>query len=96
MTDREIIEKILEEQVRPNLSEHGGDILIDDIRDGVVYVKMLGHCSGCPSAKYTLESLVKEEVLKHTDRVTDVRLHEEVSQDLYDFAKAILSGEKKV
>jgi len=88
------IEEILEEYVRPQLREHSGDVLLIDIKDGTVYVKFTGHCSGCPSAKYTLESLVKEELLKHTDEVSDVKLQEEVSQELYDFAKAIL--EKRI
>ncbi len=91
---RKEVEAILDEHVRPKLSEHEGGISIADIRDGIVYVKLTGHCSGCPSAKYTLESLVKEEVLNYTDKVQDVKLQEEVSQELYDFAKAILRKEK--
>ena len=84
-------EDILEEYVRPKLAEHGGNIEIDDIRNSILYVKLKGHCSGCPSAKYTLESLIKEEILQRTKLVKDVRLTEEVSQELYDFAKKILT-----
>lgn len=90
-SERQIMEDILEEYVRPRLKEHGGNIEIDDIRNDVLYVKLKGHCSGCPSAKYTLESLIKEEILQHTEQVKDVRLTEEVSQELYDFAKKILT-----
>ncbi|MDE6949446.1 MAG: NifU family protein [Lachnospiraceae bacterium] len=84
------IEDILEQYVRPGLRAHGGDIELREIRGKVAYVVLKGHCSNCPSAKYTLESLVKEEVLKHTDQVEDVKLQEEVSRELYDFAKQIL------
>lgn len=87
----QIVENILAEHIRPKLSGHGGNITLLEIRDGIAYVKFTGQCSGCPGAKYTLESLVKEEVLKYTDLVEDVRLQEEVSQELYDFAKQILS-----
>ncbi len=87
-----VIEEILEKYVRPGLRDHGGNIEADAVRDGILYVRLKGHCSSCPSAKYTLESLIKEEVLKHTDVVKDVRLLEEVSEELYDFAKRILSG----
>jgi len=38
-----------------------------------------------------LESLIKEEILQRTKLVKDVRLTEEVSQELYDFAKKILT-----
>jgi len=86
----QVIEDILEKYVRPGLNEHGGDIEADSIKNGVLYVKLKGCCSGCPSAKYTIESLVKENILKHTTLINDVRLSEEVSQELYDFAKKIL------
>lgn len=89
--DMQVMEEILETYIRPKLSEHGGNIEIDGIRNETLYVKLRGHCSGCPSAKYTLESLVKEEVLHHTSLVKDVRLSEEVSKELYDFAKKILT-----
>lgn len=98
MTDMEQIykelEEILDAHVRPKLSEHQGGISIVDLRNNTLYVKLNGHCSGCPSAKYTMESLVKEEILAHTNCIEDVRLHEEVSQELYDFAKEILRKRK--
>ena len=88
------IEEILEKYVRPQLREHGGNVELANIKDKIAYVKLTGHCSGCPAAKYTLESQVKEQVVEHTELVNDVKLQEEVSQELYDFAKAILRKEK--
>jgi len=90
--EERIIEKILEEEIRPKLKEHGGDVLLAELKNGTAYVRLLGRCSGCPSAQYTLEELVKEELLRHTDFVKDVRLQAEASQELYDFAKQILQG----
>lgn len=84
------IEQILEKNVRPLLLQHAGGAQLVDIKDGTAYIKLTGHCSGCPSAKYTMESIVRDEILKGTDAVKDVVLHEEVSRELYDFAKAIL------
>lgn len=89
--EMQTIEDILDEYIRPKLREHGGNVEIDAVRKETLYVKLRGHCSGCPSAKYTLENLIKEEVLKHTHLVKDVKLSEEVSQELYDFAKRILT-----
>lgn len=85
------IENVLENNVRPLLKKHGGNIELIDIKEKKVYVKFTGHCSGCPSAKYTMESIVKEEILKNTPWIDNVILHEEVSQELYDFAKEILN-----
>ena len=89
------IEKILEEYVRPRLQEHGGNVVLVDIKGKAAYIKLTGGCSGCASAKYTLESLIQEEVTKRTDLVEEVRLQEEVSRELYELAKKILSGERK-
>jgi len=42
--------------VRPKLQADGGDIeLIDVTEDGVVKVKLLGACGGCPMAQMTLK-----------------------------------------
>ena len=92
----EIVEEILERDVRPKLAEHEGNVIMAEVRDGVAYVRLLGHCSGCPSAKYTLESLIKEEICEQTKLVKDVCLQEEVSQALIDFAKEILSKGRKM
>lgn len=84
------IEEILAKYVAPYLAQHGGNLYLTEIRDDVAYIKFTGHCSGCPSAKYTLESIVKEELFKHTDAVRDVKMVEGVSDELYDFAKKML------
>ncbi len=88
------IEKALDEYVRPKLAEHEGNVSVADFRDGIVYVRLTGHCSGCPSAKYTLESLIEEELMKHCPEVQSVKLQEEVSQELIDIAKDILAGKR--
>ncbi len=88
------IEKVLDEYVRPKLAEHEGNVSVAEVRDGIVYVRLTGHCSGCPSAKYTLESLIEEELMAHLPQIQAVKLQEEVSQELLDMAKAILSGKK--
>lgn len=88
------IEQILDNYVRPRLREHGGSIQLECIRNDTAYVRLGGHCSGCPSAKYTIESLVEEELRKHTDVVKSVRLQEDVSKEIYDFAKTLLKEKR--
>ena len=42
--------------IRPNLQADGGDVELLDINDdGVVRVKLLGACGGCPMAQMTLK-----------------------------------------
>ncbi len=58
---RDKIEKVLNEEVRPMLSTHGGGVeLIDVTADGVVKVKLSGGCAGCPGAQMTITGVVEE------------------------------------
>lgn len=50
------VKKIIADTIRPVLKMDGGDIKLDGIKDGVVSVTLLGHCSGCPSRKETLHN----------------------------------------
>lgn len=63
---REKVEKALE-KIRPMLAADGGNVeLLDVTEDGVVKVKLIGACSGCPMSSMTLkmgiERLLKKEV----------------------------------
>ena len=82
------IEKVLDERVRPNLAQHGGDIEIEKLEDGVLHVRMHGQCSGCPSAELTLENLVNTEL-------KDVVLVTGVSDDLIAQARQIMRQRKE-
>lgn len=63
----EVIDKIkglIEEKVRPAVAQDGGDIIYRGFEKGIVYLEMLGACSGCPSSGITLKNGV-ETMLKH-------------------------------
>ena len=61
---REQVEKVLDE-IRPALQADGGDIELVDVNEetGVVEVKLVGACAGCPMSQMTLQMGV-ERVLK--------------------------------
>jgi len=59
-----MIKEILETRVRPGVQEDGGDIQYRGFQDGVVYLKMQGSCSGCPSSSVTLKNGI-EKMLMH-------------------------------
>lgn len=86
----EEIEKVLDERVRPDLSLHGGNIQVEKIEDGVLHVRMLGHCSGCPSAELTMENLVNTELTEAFPELKQVVLVTGVSDDLISQAREIL------
>lgn len=63
---REKVEDVLE-KVRPQLQAHGGNVeLVDVTDDGVVKVKLVGACAGCPMSTMTLsmgiERALKQEI----------------------------------
>ena len=70
----EQIEKTLEE-IRPMLALHAGNIEFVGVDEGVVKVRMLGTCHGCPLSQLTLKAGV-EELLK--EKVPGVKAVEAV------------------
>ena len=48
------VEKVLE-AIRPALQADGGDVELVDVEGGVVKVRLLGACGGCPMATMTLK-----------------------------------------
>jgi len=52
--DEEKIKQVIE-KIRPQLQMDGGDIeLVSVEEDGIVKVRLLGHCAGCMHAQQTL------------------------------------------
>jgi Fe-S cluster biogenesis protein NfuA len=53
-------------KVRPSLQADGGDVELVDVTDGIVKVKLTGHCAGCPMSQMTLrngiERILKQEI----------------------------------
>ena len=74
--DADIIDQIkdlIETRVRPAVANDGGDIIYRGFRDGVVFLRMQGACSGCPSSTATLKHGI-ESLLKHyVPEVNEVR-----------------------
>ena len=89
--DLKRVEAVLDEKVRPALRAHGGEIEIDHLEDGVLYVKLLGQCAGCPSADLTNETLVEAELVQALpERVKKVSVIQTVSDELWEQAKRLL------
>lgn len=86
------IERILDEKVRPELALHHGNVEVISYQNSILRIKLLGQCSGCPSALLTTEELIGREIKENIHQVKDVILVTEVSDDLINTAKQILSG----
>jgi Fe-S cluster biogenesis protein NfuA len=58
------IKELLDTRVRPAVAGDGGDIIFRGFREGIVYLRMQGSCSGCPSSTATLKYGI-ENMLRH-------------------------------
>jgi Fe-S cluster biogenesis protein NfuA len=60
------------ESIRNGLRVDGGDVQLVDIEDGVVKVKLQGHCAGCPFSQMTLKNFIEKELKKSVSGVKGV------------------------
>ncbi|MCX7337698.1 MAG: NifU family protein [Alphaproteobacteria bacterium] len=67
------IQELLETRVRPAVAQDGGDIVFDSFKDGIVYVKMQGACSGCPSSTATLKAGIENMLRYYIPEVMEVQ-----------------------
>ena len=60
------------EKIREGLRVDGGDVQLVEINDGVVKVKLQGHCAGCPFSQMTLKNFIEKELIKNVKGVKSV------------------------
>lgn len=78
---KEKIENVLE-RLRPYLINDGGDIEFIDYKDGICYLKFLGHCANCSLMNVTLNDGIKEALINEIPEIIDVELvHDEIETD---------------
>lgn len=69
-----MIKELLETRIRPAVQEDGGDIAFRefDPDSGIVTLKMVGACSGCPSSAITLKSGIENMLCHYIPEVKGV------------------------
>ena len=79
---KEKIESVLD-RLRPYLINDGGNIEYIDYKDGICYLKFLGHCANCSLMSVTLNEGIKEALVNEIPEVIDVQLvPNEIDNDL--------------
>ncbi len=66
------IREIIDTRVRPSVAMDGGDIVFESFKDGIVYLKLQGACSGCPSSTATLKSGIENMLRYYVPEVQEV------------------------
>ena len=65
------------DSVRPYLGSHGGDVeLLGISEEGVVRLRLLGSCQGCPSSSVTLKLAVEDAIETAAPEVTGIEVEE--------------------
>lgn len=88
LTER--VEQVLDKQVRPTLAEHGGDVRVVSLENGLLKLRTMGPCANCPSAVYETEEHFGEIIKGQIQEIQDVVLVTGVSDDLLAQARALM------
>lgn len=67
------IKELIDKRVRPAVAMDGGDIVFEKFDKGIVYLRMHGACSGCPSSTVTLKNGVETMLRHYVPEVLEVR-----------------------
>jgi Fe-S cluster biogenesis protein NfuA len=70
--DKEKVKQVLD-KIRPQLQMDGGDVeLIEITDDGIVKVRLIGHCAGCMHAQQTLQWGIERAIKQFVPEVKEV------------------------
>jgi Fe-S cluster biogenesis protein NfuA len=58
--------------IRPVLQADGGDVELVDVKDGVVKVRLVGACMGCPMASMTLTHGIEKRLKQQVPEIKKV------------------------
>ncbi len=71
----QMIQKVIDEEIRPSLQADGGDLDLVDVDGTTVYVSFRGKCVACPASQVTLQDGVEAKLREMVDpeiRVVEV------------------------
>jgi Fe-S cluster biogenesis protein NfuA len=70
-TQRQAIQRFIDEKIAPGIHSHGGDVLIENLQDGILTISLSGACGSCNVQAYTSES-VANYILEEFPELDDV------------------------
>ena len=63
---------ILDEEIRPAVAMDGGDVTFQSFEKGVLTLRLVGACSGCPSSLMTLKMGIERRLKEDIPELTEV------------------------
>ena len=73
----QLIQQTINEQVRPTLRAHGGNLELVDVEGDTVKVAFRGMCAQCPTSQFTMKDVVEAKLREY---VSDDLVVEEVKE----------------
>ena len=73
---RDRVERVID-RIRPAVQMDGGDIQLVDVVDGLVKVRLIGACVGCPSSMMTLKMGIERAIRAEVPEVVGVEAVED-------------------
>ena len=88
------LEKFLDENVRPYLASHNGNIEILNFKNGVLKLKFLGACVNCSDSQETFDNKISKLLKEEFAEIDKIKIITGVSDNLIEHAKKILKQRK--
>ena len=64
---------MLNTKIKPILADDGGDVILQKIENGIVFIKMQGACSGCPTSSLTIKSGIENMLKYYIPEIKEVK-----------------------
>jgi Fe-S cluster biogenesis protein NfuA len=61
------------DDVRPYLAQHGGDVELLGVEEGVARLRLQGSCNGCPSSTATLRHAIEDAIQRVAPDIEEIR-----------------------
>ncbi|MBI3087462.1 MAG: NifU family protein [Candidatus Omnitrophica bacterium] len=68
---RDQVQKVID-RIRPAVQMDGGDIELVDVADGIVKLRLVGSCHGCPSSMMTLKAGIERAIQAEVPEIKGV------------------------
>lgn len=60
-------------EIKPFLISDGGNVKFAKLEDDIVYVELLGACSSCPLAFFTIKEVIETAIKNQLPNIKEVR-----------------------
>lgn len=84
------LEKVIQEKIECT----GAIVLVKEMTEDKVVVRLEGECSGCPGLETTFKDVVEDIIKQIIPTVQEVILDTSYSEEMLDFARKLLSKNK--